>query len=101
MSATFGATNLFGATAPSGFVQETSEEISVDVVTLKDETGKVVEARAKGMKTKKVTIKTKGAVDLIAMHSGDITAATLVATESKVDETQDFPSSEVTYIAYL
>jgi hypothetical protein len=101
MSALFGATNLFGATAPSGFVQETSEEISVDVVTLKDQTGKVVEARPKLMKTKKVTIKTKGAVDLIAMHSGEFTAGTLVATESKVDETQDFPSSEVTYTAYL
>jgi len=97
--ATFGATKLFGVTAPSGFVQETSKEESAEVITLRDETGKTVDARLKKVKTTKVTIKTKGEVVLTDVALGVFSGLTV--TESKTDESQEYPTSEVTYTGYV
>lgn len=63
---------------------------------IKNATGAIVEAIAKPLLTKTVTVRTKGEVDLLAVHTGAI-AGTLVVTSAKVSQTNDdFSTSEVT-----
>lgn len=97
---TFGISSTFGLTPPDGYEQEASEELSVEVATIKDKDGKVVEAMAKPLVTKTVTIRTKGAADLTNVHQGSI-SGTLVVTSSKVSQTNDdFSTSEITGNSY-
>jgi hypothetical protein len=91
---TFGISSTFGLTPPDGY------ELSVEVATIKDKDGKVVEAMAKPLVTKTVTIRTKGAADLTNVHQGSI-SGTLVVTSSKVSQTNDdFSTSEITGNSY-
>lgn len=93
---TFGVASTFGLTPPNGYVQESSSEESVEVATIKNATGATVEAIAKPMTTKTVTVRTKGEADLVAVHTGAI-AGSLVVTSAKVSQTNDdFSTSEIT-----
>lgn len=96
----FGISSTFGLTAPAGYKQETSETVEVEAKTIRDETGKIVIAQPARVKTRTVTIRTKGEPDLVDVGIGSFTGLTI--TSSKVDETNnDFPTSEVTAIEYI
>ena len=96
----FGISSTFGLTAPSGYKQETSETVEVEAKTIRDETGKIVIAQPARVKTRTVTIRTKGEADLVDVSIKSFSGLTI--TSSKVDETNnDFPTSEVTAIEYI
>jgi hypothetical protein len=96
----FGITNSTGLTAPAGYMQEITSEESVDVATIKDETGVVKVAQAKPLTTKTVSIKCKGQVSL-ATIAGAADFSGITITSTKVSETNDdFPTSEVTGMLY-
>lgn len=96
----FGVSSTFGLTAPNGYLQESSSEESCDVATIKGATGNYVEARAKPLVTKTVTVKTKGEPDLVDVHTGQITG-TIVVTSAKVTESNDdFATAEITGTQY-
>ena len=96
----FGISSTFGLTAPAGYKQETSETVEVEAKTIRDETGKIVIAQPARVKTRTVTIRTKGEADLVDVSVKSFSGLTI--TSSKVDETNnDFPTSEVTAIEYI
>jgi hypothetical protein len=98
MPIAFGAT-AFGVTAPSGYLQESSKELVVELATIRDADGQTVIAQAKPRSTTTTTVKTKGEVDLIAIPESTFSGATV--TGSKVSETNDdFAMSEVTYTLF-
>lgn len=95
----FGIVGTFGLTAPSGYVQEASEEYAVDTLTIKNASGVVVEACPKKLVTRTVNVKTKGDTDLVPVVVKVFSGLTI--TGSKVSQSNDdFPTSEVTGIAY-
>jgi hypothetical protein len=63
MPISFGAT-AFGVTAPSGYIQESSQEKSVELATIRDIDGQTVVCIAKPRMTTTTTVKTKGEADL-------------------------------------
>lgn len=96
----FGVADTFGLTAPSGYIQESTQDESCDVATIKSAAGAIVEAIAKPLRTTTVTIRTKGQPDLVDVHTGAI-AGTIVVTSAKVSESNDdFATAEVTGIKY-
>lgn len=96
----FGVSSTFGLTAPDGYLQESSQETSCDVATIKGADGKIEEAMAKPLKTTTVSVKTKGQPDLVDVHSGAI-AGTIVVTSAKVTESNDdFATAEITGTQY-
>jgi hypothetical protein len=96
MSITFGA-DTFGLTKPSGYLQESSEDKTIEIATIRDELGKTMIAQAKPRSQTITTVKTKSdAVLLTVPTSGDFNAATV--TSSKMSQTNDdFSMSEATY----
>lgn len=101
MPAAFGVTEDFGGSPPSGgWVQEASEEKTVEVATIKDATGVTVVAQAKGVITRTVNIKSKGDVSIgsaptVGAFSG------IKVTSAKVSETNDdFRTAEITAVEY-
>ena len=98
--ATFGVTDTFGLTAPTGFKQSSEQTAEVETATIKNEIGRVAESKAKPRTKTTVTIKCKGSSVLSTIGSGtDFTAITL--TSSKFNETNDdFPTSEITGVLY-
>ena len=103
MPAHLGVATTFGLAAPAGgYVQESSKEDSVDVATIRDETGTTVKAVPKPLVTRTVNIKGKGDAGLAAVATGSFTAGELRVTEAKQGETnEDFPDFEITGTAYL
>ena len=98
MSVTFGAVT-FGVSAPSGYLQESSIESTVEVATIRNAVGQTVVAQPKPRSTTTTNVKTKGDVDLIVIPEGSMTGATV--TGSKVSETNDdFATSEATYTLF-
>ena len=96
----FGVTSTFGLTPPGGYLQEASSEESCDVATIKDADGSYAVAQAKPLVTKTVTVRTKGEVDLVDVHTGSISGA-IVVTSAKVSQSNDdFSTSEVTGTQY-
>jgi hypothetical protein len=97
--ATFGVSDTFGLTAPTGFLQSAEQSVTVEVATIKNATGQVAEAIAKPRSVTTVTIKTKGNAVLSTVVTGDFSG--LSVTSSKFSETNDdFPTSEVTGTLY-
>jgi hypothetical protein len=95
MAVSFGAVT-FGVTAPSGYLQESSLETTVELATIRNAAGQTVLAQQKPRSTTTTNVKTKGEVNLIAIPEGTMSGATL--TGSKVSETNDdFATSEATY----
>ena len=95
MSITFGA-DAFGVTPPSGYLQESSQEKTIEIATIRDETGKVVVAQAKPRSETKTTVKTKSDAALISVPLGNFSGAT--CTEASMSQTNDdFATSSATY----
>lgn len=94
--ATFGVTDTFGLTAPTGFLQSSEKTQEVETATIKGATGQVEEARAKPRSKTTVTVRCKGAAVLSTVPAGQ-DFSTLTITSSKFSETNDdFPTSEIT-----
>jgi hypothetical protein len=94
--ATFGVTDTFGLTAPTGFLQSSEKTQEVETATIKGATGQVEEARAKPRSKTTVTVRCKGTAVLSTVPSGQ-NFTTLTVTSSKFSETNDdFPTSEIT-----
>lgn len=99
MPVSFGAVN-FSVTAPSGYLQESSQEAVVELATIRDAEGQTVVSQAKPRSTTTTTVKTKGEADLLAVPEGAFSGAKL--TGSKVSETNDdFATAEATYTLFL
>ena len=98
MPVLFGAIE-FGVTAPSGYLQESSQEIAVELATIRDADGKTVIVQPKPRSTTTTTVKTKGEASLLAVPEGGFTGAKL--TGSKVSQTNDdFSTAEATYTLF-
>jgi hypothetical protein len=103
MPAHLGVATTFGLTAPAGgYVQESSREESVELATIRNETGVTVKAVPKPLVTRTVNLKGKGDANLAAVASGSFAEGVLRVTEAKQSETnEDFPDFEITGTAYL
>lgn len=98
MPVSFGAVS-FGVTAPSGYLQESSQEAVIELATIRDADGQTVVSQAKPRSTTTTTVKTKGEANLLAVPEGSFSGAKL--TGSKVSETNDdFATSEATYTLF-
>lgn len=98
MPVSFGAVT-FSVTAPSGYLQESSQEQVVELATIRDSDGQTVVVQAKPRSTTTTTVKTKGEDDLLAVPEGSFTGAKL--TGSKVSQTNDdFSTAEATYTLF-
>jgi hypothetical protein len=98
MPVSFGAIT-FSLTAPSGFLQESSQETAVELATIKDATGQTALVQPKPRSTTTTTLKTKGEDDLLTVPQGSFAGAKL--TSSKVSQTNDdFSTSEATYTLF-
>lgn len=98
MPVSFGAVT-FGVTAPSGYLQESSQETVVELATIREANGQTVLVQAKPRSTTTTTVKTKGDDDLLAVPEGSFSGAKL--TSSKVSQTNDdFSTSEATYTLF-
>jgi len=95
MPVTFGAVT-YGETAPQGYVQESSSDITVEPATIRNANGQIVVMIQKPRATQTINIKTKGEVSLLTVPEGEFSGATV--TSAKVSQTNDdFTTSEVTY----
>ena len=103
MPAHLGVSSTFGLSAPAGgYVQESSREDSVEIATLRNESGVTVKAVPKPLVTRSVSIKGKGDANLAAVASGSFAEGVLRVTEAKQSESnEDFPDFEITGTAYL
>ena len=98
MPVSFGAV-LFGVTAPTGYLQESSQEKTVELATVRDADGQTVLVQAKPRSTTTTTVKMKGEANLLAVPEGGFTGAKL--TGSKVSQTNDdFSTAEATYTLF-
>lgn len=99
MPVSFGAVT-FTVTAPSGYLQESSQEAAVELATIRDADGQTVVVQAKPRSTTTTTVKTKGEANLLAVPEGEFSGAKL--TSSKVSQTNDdFSTAEATYTLFL
>jgi len=100
MAAVWGITGTHGITSPGGYSQEVSDEATVEVATIKNEIGRVAKAQAKPMQKRTVTLKAKGEAELHTVTSG-VAISGLTVISSKISETNDdFPTIDITAIAY-
>jgi hypothetical protein len=98
MSISWGATSL-GVTAPSGYLQESNSDQTIEIATIRDADGPIVVAQAKPRNTTTTTVKTKGEAALLAIPTGVFSGAT--CTSSKYSQTNDdFSTSEATYTLF-
>ena len=98
MSLTFGAATL-GQTAPAGYLQESSQEVTIEVATVKGVEGQTVLAKQKPRSLTVTTLKCKGdATFSTTVSRGSFTTG---ITSAKVSQTNDdFSTSEVTFTTY-
>jgi len=103
MPAHLGVLSTFGLAAPAGgYVHESSREDSVEIATIRDQSGVTVKAVPKPMVTRSVNIKGKGDANLAAVASGTFAEGVLRITEAKQGESNDdFPDFEINGTAYL
>lgn len=96
MPTSFGAVT-FGVTAPTGYLQESSQETTVELSTIRDENGKTVVVQPKPRSMTTTTVKTKGDADFTPIAIGQM-GSTATVTGSKVSQTNDdFTTAEITY----
>ena len=101
MAASFGVTDNFGGTAPSGgWRQESSEEQSVEVATIRDETGQTVVAQPKGVVTTTVMIRSKGDVSIGTLPSEGAFSGFKVTSAKISESNDDFRTAEITAVKY-
>lgn len=101
MAATFGVSDTFNGTSPSGgWLQESSEEQSVEVATIKNETGVTVVAQPKGVVTTRVTIRSKGDVSIGSTPSIGAFSGFKVTSAKISESNDDFRTAEITATKY-
>jgi Na+/H+-translocating membrane pyrophosphatase len=98
----FASVNAFGASDPAGgYLQESSQEESLEVATCRDATGNTVLAVAKGMVTKTTTIKGKGTYRVTQItRNNDIGNSVIMSAAKTTESAEDFPEYEFTYTSY-
>ena len=93
--ASFGAVS-FGATAPQGYLQESSKDVTKEVTTIRNADGQIVIAEPKPRTMQVISVTTKGESNLLSVPEGNFSGATL--TEAKITQSNDdFSTSEATY----
>lgn len=104
MPAQIGVSNLFGISAPSGCVVTSSEYTdSVEIKTIRSQTGVTVQAEPVGMAETRVKISGKGipALSLVTANSS-IYEDTLVTTEVNITESnEDYPEWDITAVSWF
>lgn len=102
MPAHLGVTNITDLSAQAGgYINEASVDRSVDVATVKDETGNIVIAKPKKLITETQVIKGKGDPGLASVTAGGFTEDTARIVEVKGSESSDdFPDFEITARVY-
>lgn len=81
-------------------MQESSEEQSVEVATIRDETGVTVVAQPKGVVTTTVTIKSKGSVSIGSAPSVGSFSGFKVTSAKISESNDDFRTAEITAVKY-
>jgi len=100
MPVTFGAIT-YGKTAPAGYLQESSEETTCEVATIRDETGKTLVHHQKPRSYTTTTLKTKGELGYMTVAAAGTNFSGATITSSKVGETNDdFATAEVVYTTH-
>lgn len=98
MSISFGAIS-YGVTAPSGYLQESSQEVTRETATIRQANGQIVVAIVKPRSTTTTTVTTKGEANLLTVPEGNFSGATLTsAKESQTND--DFSTSSATYTLF-
>lgn len=103
MSAAIGVTSTFGLSAPTGcVVNESSLDHSIEIKTVKSQTGVTVVATPAKMKETKISIKGVGIPALTAVTANSSVATnTVVVTSISVEESNDdFPTFTIDAISY-
>jgi len=102
MPATFGITDNFGLTTPTGgVVEESSTEDEVEAKTIKDETGTTCRAIPGNLIKTTVSIKGRGLDTTTAVSAGSMTSGTVKVISVKNTENQDdFPTFEQQGVSY-
>jgi hypothetical protein len=100
MPAEFGAVT-FGKTAPAGYLQESSEEDTVETVTIRNEDGHTVIFQPKPRQVTTTNLKCKGEATLGAVASAGNQFSGATVTSAKVTQSNDdFSTSEFTYTTH-
>jgi hypothetical protein len=95
MSINFGASNL-GVAAPSGYLQESSREITQELNIIKNEDGAVADINPKPRKKTVTQVQSKGDVNLFVINNGIWSG--LACTGAKISQTNDdFSLSSATF----
>ena len=95
MAITFGA-DAFGVTPPTGYLQESSQEKTIEIATIRDELGRVTVAQAKPRSETKTTVKTKSDANLVTVPIAVFSGVT--CTEASLAQTNDdFSTSSATF----
>jgi hypothetical protein len=95
---TFGASSLNGS-VPTGHLQESSKEVTVELATIRGMTGPIAEASVKPRSITTTICKSKGDATFVAVQGiGSFTSA---VTSAKVSQTNDdFTTAEITYTEF-
>jgi hypothetical protein len=98
MSINFGA-STFGATVPTGYLQESSFEVTQELNVIKNESGAIAQILPKP-RTKTVTqVQAKGDIALLSVSSGIWTGQQ--CTGAKISQTNDdFSLSSATFTLF-
>jgi hypothetical protein len=101
MAATFGVTNTRGLSPDDGFIGQSSEDSTVDVVTLRNQQGLTVQAAPKKLITKTITVSGKGTSNFSLVTGGDAVINTAMISSVKITESNDdFPEFEIQATTY-
>lgn len=101
MPATFGVSNLFDLTAPSGgVVEESSSESEVEAQTIRDQTGTTCRAVPGKLKKTTVSIKGRGQAALASVTEGALSGSVKVISVKNAESNDDFPTFETTGVKY-
>ena len=94
----FATIDTFGVTdTAAGYLQETSEEKSVEVATCKDSTGVTKLAAPKGVVTTTTTLKGKGTFAPNVARNTQVGGTAVVTSAKASQSNEDFPDYEITY----
>lgn len=94
----FSEINLFGVTDPaSGYLQETTETKSAEIVTVRDTTGVTKAAVLKGVVTTETVLKGKGTYTPAVTVNKNVTGTAIITASKASQSAEDFPDYEVTY----
>lgn len=100
---TWGISSYYGMTVPQGgYVEEMSEEESLDTVIARDEVGEIVVAEPRELITKNITMTGRGAADLAGVAAvAEISLGQVIIASAKNRETHtDMPTFEINARAY-